>query len=662
MPADAHAQLDDLLATGQVRLAVELTKEWHRGTRTSESEDLLILAYRARIAGLRARGLTAEAQTLEAQVRERHTQAWNRLPAANEGLTCRFPSLDEALRPLADPALPPDERARLESRVGALLTWPDQLARSDALPPDHPLRLAAARVQAAFDAAVAGPVDEALVALPEVHRRSPLAPWKMLVRALACFYRYDDEACRQALASIAPATAPARLVPVMTAMLEGHDGSGLGPSAARLAGAVRQSSQPLREALAAADKALGHGHPNVIIRELRNVMTVCREVRPELEERLKQHLYIKATEAGAKSDPVRLALGGPVRQDAAFLALMASSAESAGNLPVACAEWASFVREAVSEGQFAEASPEAAAVHAHLASLLSPLSSSELRHLQILQCFVVERREDGLLVLSRVSRRTPSRQKTGRARDDLWDPENEPYYYLYPAMCLKRACQADPSTENFQAWTKYLGRLHGQLDALEAAARAWQEAFPSDPRPSLIVMEELERGGRYEKALALQAKAEMLDALDPAIRQARLRLLMAVCLRDLRGKRTSTTAAALDELASLPACAHGDARAVPMALRLVHDARAGRAALGAENLAELTALLGHPAAAWGLAWSVAVDCKLGKTVKFGPAPEVRPEEPFLRGVARAAAAMAGAGLDLRIPKDWRDVLTEACEL
>src|SRR5436309_15072058 len=87
------------------------------------------------------------------------------------------------------------------------------------MPPEHPLRKAASALQRAFLAVTGGPVGEEAVELPEVSHRSALAPWKLLLRAIACFYRREDVACRRYMQAIKPeATAP-RLVPAMQAML-----------------------------------------------------------------------------------------------------------------------------------------------------------------------------------------------------------------------------------------------------------------------------------------------------------------------------------------------------------------------------------------------------------------------------------------------------------
>ncbi len=60
--------------------------------------------------------------------------------------------------------------------------------------------------------------DSAL-ALPEVPHRSPLAPWKLLLRAIAAFYRREDALCEKCLAAIEPDAAAARLAPALRALM-----------------------------------------------------------------------------------------------------------------------------------------------------------------------------------------------------------------------------------------------------------------------------------------------------------------------------------------------------------------------------------------------------------------------------------------------------------
>ena len=67
-----------------------------------------------------------------------------------------------------------------------------------------------------FSAVTSGPLpDGALERLDVISRHSPLAPWKLLVRAIDAYYRRDDAAVLANLSAIPPDSAPARLAPVL---------------------------------------------------------------------------------------------------------------------------------------------------------------------------------------------------------------------------------------------------------------------------------------------------------------------------------------------------------------------------------------------------------------------------------------------------------------
>ena len=84
---------------------------------------------------------------------------------------------------------------------------------------------------AALDAVTRGPVAAESVALPEISRQSPLAPWKMLIRAIQAFYGNEDALCEKYLAAVEPAAAAERLVPAIRAMRGRRDAHAQGRGA-----------------------------------------------------------------------------------------------------------------------------------------------------------------------------------------------------------------------------------------------------------------------------------------------------------------------------------------------------------------------------------------------------------------------------------------------
>ena len=107
--------------------------------------------------------------------------------------------------------------------------------------------MAAAAVVSALDAVTRGPVAAESLALPEVSRQSPMAPWKMLIRAIQAFYNDEDALCEKYLAAVEPASAAARLVPALRAMM--GQKQTLTPTAEALVKQAGGGSMALRAAL-----------------------------------------------------------------------------------------------------------------------------------------------------------------------------------------------------------------------------------------------------------------------------------------------------------------------------------------------------------------------------------------------------------------------------
>ncbi|PYT30752.1 MAG: hypothetical protein DMG58_13690, partial [Acidobacteria bacterium] len=180
--------------------------------------------------------------------------------------------------------------------------------------------------------------------------RSPLAPWKLLVRAIAHFYRGDDESCRQSIGAIQPESAPARLVPAIRAMLGGKAGAPLTAVAAALVSRAGGNPAALRRALEALDHSFASENDDRILRAIRVALQECRQNSPGLVERLKQHISVRSMMAGLEKNDVTSAMGGAPGDDAYYYRLFARGMEETGNpedLAVACGVWDDFRKHAV---------------------------------------------------------------------------------------------------------------------------------------------------------------------------------------------------------------------------------------------------------------------------------------------------------------------------
>jgi hypothetical protein len=608
-----------LIANGKSKVALDTAKEIHKAHGTAASEALLVEAYAARIQSLVDQNLAVEAKALVDLVRERYPSARERLTERTGTVGTRTARLEELVRPLNDPDLGAERRAAIEAAVareGDLAA----LAECATLPPEHPLRQAASALQRAFLAAARGPVGEEAVELPEVSRRSPLAPWKLLVRAIAGFYRGEDEACRRYLEAIKPESAPARLVPAMQAMLGGK-AAGLTPAAAALVSSVTSDPAALRKALEALDRAFHSDKDGTILKSIREAVKACREAAPDGIEKLKQHISVRGALAEVSVEKVQAAMGGASRHDAYFFRLFARGMEEAGEPKKAAVAWDEFRREAVREGWFPANGPEAATLYLHMAGVLRKLHRDSLADLQRTAC-----------------------RNSGKSTEEL--------YFLYPEKLYGRACALDPHFESFSQWMEWA--KGGRAGEAEKVAEAWHKIRPMDIEPILFLMEVKEKRNAFQSSLQYLAKAERIDSVHPAVRQARLRLLAGAVLRHLQQKKPHLAEEKLAEIAALPQSQLGYRPAFLAALRYMTSAVRGAHDEAAAHRAAVERILGSKAGAALLIYAVGDACKRGTLEQ--PQPIQTYGKPERTGLPEAVARIVELSRDMQIaqpiPTDW----------
>jgi hypothetical protein len=169
------ARVRELIAGQHSKAALQLAKDLYKRWAAAESETLLVEAYTARIDDLLKLGMMVEAKALLAMVRERFPASLPRLAELGREISALDGRLEEVVGPLRDPNLSSEERERIETFIRQRVQDLPALAAVSSLPQDHPLRVAASALSAAFKAVTQGPVEDEILALPEVSRRSPLA-------------------------------------------------------------------------------------------------------------------------------------------------------------------------------------------------------------------------------------------------------------------------------------------------------------------------------------------------------------------------------------------------------------------------------------------------------------------------------------------------------
>ncbi len=644
--ASGTPSVADLLSAGKCKQAVELAKDLHKAARTPESEAQLVTAYLARIEQFQSKGMTGDADTLIGLVQQRFPDYRDRLATLRIRAAAGAGRVDELVAPLARSDTPAEVRAAIESVLRQ--EWIDlpALAACVALPADHPLRVAAAAVHRAFEAVTTGPTDEAALALPEVSFRSPLAGWKLLVRAIGAFYRNDDFACRRALEGIPADAAVRRLAPALTGMLDrtpaksGHT--------AVLQARVAADDRPVRAALEAVETILTSPSLRTLHKAISTAINLCAAAYPDRCERLRQHIVAACLISNVSDRMFRAALAGTAPANAYFWRMFAREAEAAGQRPEAAVYWNRFLVHAVAEGLFPAGGAEAAEVYRRAAGLLATVDPEDLADfddqigpLELLAAPYVNQPPEILALV-------PQSEKGLRAEA-----------MSVPAL-LRRAIDCRPDRDSFQLWWQWSLTADEPEKSREAIATLWHEKRPGDAEPLLHLSDIAEGRNALVMAAKHLASAEAIDPMNPAVRRARLRLTVAILLRHFREKKPHLVAKDLTALAGLPGMAEGDRAAGLTALRCGWAALAGDAAAEADGVAAVVQHLG-PVAARALLDAVGDMAKLpAKRAWVGLPPS--PALPDAREVARADARLIALATDLGLkiprPRQW-DPLIDA---
>lgn len=548
---EGASQVNHDIARGKSKSAVEKAKQLHKLIGTDDSEALLVGAYFARIQGMLETGLSLEARELMTLVERRYRSAADRFQDLRLSLNIQTGQIDEFAAILSDPKLSSGKREVIELAIKRELTDLSSLASCDVLTIDHPLRQGAAGLFQALKAVTSGPVEDSEIMLREISRRSPLAEWKTLVRALACFYRRDDEACLKLLDAMDSDSAAARLVPALRAMINPEDQeekAALKPEASRLVKAVRSGNgQVLRDSLRTLDLALAENKRRRLPDLIRQTVRLCKKTHPDLLEQLKQHISIRCVLLEVPVQKVIAAMGGPSRHDAYFWRLYARAMEVDHQRGVACSLWEEFRRNAVHEGWFAENGPEVRALYLHMIDLLRQIPAESLD-------MVRDDFEDDFGGYGIYYEDQPAEVKKAAANSN----EKVDFYFLYPEKLYERAaaCQAD--SELFGQWLDYARKENSRRKTVDDIAQRWHQVLPQDSQPLLHLMESAEQRNAFDKALTFLEKAEQLDRLNPEVKRARLRLLVSKALRHLKQRKPHLLEKDLTEMAQWPLAQEGD--------------------------------------------------------------------------------------------------------
>jgi len=616
-PEEWRARVEALIAAGKTRDAVEVAKQFLKETRGPETEALVVAAYQARIDALAAGGMSDEARALAALVAERFPAYRDRFASLVRRSELRFAGNVPAL--LAElAASDPARRHELEAILARELADPQVLVESPALPADDPLKRAARAVCDLFTAVTTGPLpDGALGRLDEMPRRSPLAPWKLLIRAIDAFYRRADTVVLANLSAIPADSGPGRLVPVLRRLI-GDPGAGEDRSVAvatlldKVSGGrapFEKHLEELIEAFGRKDRRRAAAAIQDLLRELSASPADFR--RTGIATVLDQWLRV-----GLSPEPVLQSLLRG-RRDLDSLRLVALALERAGMWDSALGVWDRYLTAAIQTRVLFSSGPEGCRVLLHMAGLF-PSDPQE-----VLDSFDVGS-EDELRELIR-ARVLPECFDRGRL--------------------LERARVASPEPPVFRALVAHYATRDPAR--AEAEAEAWRRAHARDLEPLLYLMRAAERRGANRKALDLLAEAESINGVHPEVRQSRFRLLLASAERRIREDKLAGAVADLDQLEREPRAKEGDHLAYLFALRWAMARRRGDAGAAAALEQTLASRTGNPVLLDLLLGSVAG--AFGIDILESSRPRSQPEA--IEGLARAFDLFHALDRPLAVPPE-----------
>jgi len=648
----AEVQFEDVrraIERQSYKAALEKAKDLHKKFGNPESKALLIDAYIARIQGMLAKDLTAEAKALADLVAARFPESAGRLAGLQRGLAAQTGDVAALVAPLADPNVAPERRAEAEQAIRQELVDLTALAATPALPDGHPLRVVAADLARAFAAVTSGPVDEATIELAGVSHRSPLAPWKTLIRAIGSLYRGQDENCRRFLAALEGDSVPGRAAGVLRSVLNESGEESLTPAGHRLVERIVGPRIELRAVLRALDEAFTRKDEHEAYRQIRRAVELCQIVCPERLVRLRQHISVKSAVPNWPVPSVTRAMGGPAVHDAHFLRLFARTIENHGGFAAACEVWDRFRHAAIKEGLFAADGPENAFLYLHMAEVLRRLGPDHLW----------DEQQDWLDQMDEWT-------DWGDEEPDSFGPPQRPSrpkrdtYFLFPEQLYERAVALRPDADIYRQWQDFVESANRADLKSDPIAQKWAADFPQDPRPLLYLAEAAEKRNAFDKALKYVERAEQLGGIDPKVRQARFRLLTAKAVRHLKQHKPDLAARDFLPLEQLPQAADKDRPAFLLALQWVHATMQGEREQAARRHEQIRDFLGGPVAAAILMLSTARECQhvSVETEDLRRWLTAYQEKDLIEAIVRIVQVGKDVNVEMLLPDKWGRLLAK----
>lgn len=585
---NARTRVESSLARGDSREAVEAAKLLLREAPGAESESLAVRAYLARIRTLIAEGLGREAGAMAAIVRERFPAHIAAHAAELEDARLAAGDVDWLLRELAEADAV--RRAAIEERLLPWITDPAALGRSPALGLDDPLAREASAVAEVFEIVTSRLVSaDEMARLNDIRRRSPLAPWKLLVRAIDAFHRGDDDRVAANVAAIEPRSPAARAAAILSELTGTRPPGQHSFARERLIERITGGRAAIAAHLRGIEAAERGDDRRRLRDEIRELARMLDKLSPFAREQARIALL---SVAGIHFGPEQLA--SLFRIDDEEMPRYGVMLMELTGVPFAASLWVSYAQDALDAGR------------------IEPWQAAEI--------FLHALELGGL--------------------DDHFDCDDPTHDHpIDESPDVPRVIER---ILGFDVPPSVLARLVPHLDLLDSKVlrrvlTAWRKRDPNASEPLVRLLRLAEKERKYDDALALIRKGDGLKIIDPEYTRLRQRVLFRRAEQLLAGGRRAVAARLLEEVGS----AGEDAGLWLLGLQW--------AAAPPEKAGALLAELGRR----GVAGEIVVAEITGDLeMPFAlPASQPSPEE-LLEGIRRAVAVLNAAGRPVPRHSGW----------
>jgi hypothetical protein len=500
----ARVRLEELLDKGDTRGAVEAAKLMVREEPGAASESLAVRAYAERIKALIAEGLGREAAAIAGIVRERfpaHVASWTSLLEDARLAAGDFDWILSELHAASD-----ERRAALEERLLPWITDPSVIAGASALDPTDPLARESRIVAEVFEivtSRIASP--EEMTPLNDIRRRSPLSPWKMLVRAIDAFYGNQEERVAANVAAI-DARSPAARGGEILSVLTGKRKAGRSSAAERLIDRISGGRATIAVQIRSIEAAVKDDDRRRLREELRSLARSFDKLSPYALEQARLALL---PICGLYFEPEQIGTLFRIGENDALMARYVVIMMEAGGAPFAQSLWIAFA-DGLTESKKIE-----------------PWQASEI----YLHALALEDESDEFIC------RDPSH---GHTVEDLPDS----------AHLIEKIIASKPAPSMLARLPPYLDRL--ETKELKRVLTAWRKSDPNAPEPLVRLLALAAKQQRFDDALALIRKGDGLKMIDPEYTRLRMRVMLRKVEQHLAAQKRGAAVALLAEVARRP--------------------------------------------------------------------------------------------------------------